>query len=145
MKYKAAIIESLNTTGQTTITVDGKEYPMKGKIPFSFPNFIMNLSAILVGVSDNLLLQDFPLLDNSDDTDDNKSEMTAVLRVLVGADLFRHFKLFEQTHKFLDWLLEEEIPILEEDADDWDRWYDAKIINAKWNEFASFLGPEEQQ
>lgn len=137
MKYKEAIIESLNTMESTTAIIDGEECTVKGKIPRSFPRFIMNLSGLLVCCSDYLLLENFPTFANSDNADENKSETTAILRVLGGADFFRNMNLFLQTHGFLGWLLEEEIPEPEEDADDWDDWYDFDSIIAKWDEFNS--------
>lgn len=143
MKYKEEIIESLDTLGPTTVIVDGKELTKKGTISMAFPRFIMSLSAILVSVTSNFLLQDYPAVDDPDEADDNKLETNAILRELIDEDSSSCFDLFQHTHKFLDWLLEEEAPVPDEDAEDWDCWYHIGIINDKWNEFASFHGAEE--
>ena len=109
---------------------------------FKLSRFTLSLSVILASQALWLLSLDMPtIISNGIESGGTGQpikdvEGREVVRVLCGYDVIRNMSLFQQTIRFLNWLLNQEVPEGLTDSDGCSIcWYDLEFVNRMWNEF----------
>lgn len=109
---------------------------------FMLSQFTLSLSVILASQALWLLSLDMPTIINNGIESSGKGQPVKnvkgrdVVRVLCGYDVIRNMSLFQQTIRFLNWLLNQKVPEGLTDSDGCSIcWYDLEFVNRMWNEF----------
>ena len=112
-KVKDAIIRELNNSGMPSIAL---------------PKFALSMSAVITSLAASVLKEDIPQMAMARKP---VNEMN-LMKVMGGADMLRHYKVYSNVSSFLSWLYEQKTP----DADDYEQmWYDISYVGEKWNEW----------
>lgn len=142
MTYKDALQQSMETF--MTEAIEYKD-PVTGKtvkqephesLPIVFGSFIRNMAAILLGVSDMLLLEEAPSIYRGDEKISDGAAVewpnaSDYIRIFTGGDLSRGIVLSLQMQEFIEWLLKADA----EQKSFGRMWYDYEVLVDKWNEF----------
>lgn len=113
-----------------------------GVYPICFPNFTMNMAAVLVRLAAMQLREDYPEFQGLFAGGGKKKTVINeqdIIDVLSGDDFPRASTVFMQAEKFLEWFSEQEAPKFEDNK----IWYDYGFIVEKWNEYAEIRNEED--
>lgn len=134
IKIRDAIRESL-------LSIHEEDDDFRDMIPMCFPEFVMNMSAILIN-SAHVLLQtnvyDISLFDEKFSGKAKRNpKVKDYIQVMNGADFLRHTNLFTQLWPFMSWLLNENEPdVPDDDNSEIVLWSSLSFLADKWNEYA---------
>lgn len=147
--YREQIKKSLDKTESEFLDVDGTTIKTAPTFPVAFAYFTMHLAASYLLTADMLCGQNFPNVGIEDEWDEGDAiedplERYVELKSLLagyGRSTMRRVVLLSQIHRFLEWLMDEEVP--EWKSIDDPCWWSAETIVDKWNEFASIANSED--
>ena len=139
MTYREAIKESLDKVKLSEEEGGGE------MLPITAHQLVMNMSALLVYCSDELLKKNYPTANIDLGGGKAKKNVTStdIIKVLNQNDFMRSLSLGVQFNDFLTWILDQDVNT-DFDFENDTVWYDFRSICEKWNEYASMRMEKEE-
>lgn len=104
--------------------------------------FIMSMACIMTLATTDLLAKNMPTVVIGGKESGGKGQPFSdvkgidVVQVMSGADIWRHMILYQQTLRFLNWYLNQDIldDVVADDGNFFD-WDDLEYVEKRWNEY----------